>query len=206
MIQALYEDPSNEILLTEYLLQTGQSVQLGLMPAGAGGFGYNVGGDPGTGEPPPRCFAGEVPFTLFNSNTLPMAELYERRREFIGKGARSFTNGNIIVPGEIRDIYKTTVFALMHAIFDNDPEPLRVKPNHRFWLPRGRSHPKFREIRRINRKRPVSLFDGEWRKARLIDKQMVEYPEGVDVYNCEIGIYHDYFARNYAVSNAKPLE
>lgn len=204
---ALYNDPANEVLLAEFLLQTGQLQQLGLQAAGAGGFGLSSPDPEVTGTNQGPCFAGETLFTLFNGVQIPMAELYDNRREYIGKGARSFTHDNIIVPGEIRDVYKTRVFEVLHVDFQNEPEPMRMRREHRFWTARRR----FVSMSDIRRTYRLFTFDDEWAYIRTASRKPVAYPDGIDVYNVLIGKYHAYFAtqpggKPKAVSNAKPIQ
>ena len=201
MIEALYNDPTNEILLAEFLLQTG-GVQLGV-------FSANLGAS----NPPPEivvtgggipCFTGENLVTLFHGVRVPIAELYDNRREYIGKGARSFTPDNFIVPGEIRDVYRTRVYELLHVNFENEPDEMRMRREHRFWRPRRT----FKPMHAIRNGRKVMAYDGEWSESVVENKKLVKYPEGVDVYNLLIGIYHNYMigmpgVKAKAVSNAK---
>lgn len=215
MMVALYNDPANEVLLTAYLFETA-GVQLGAISANLGAIGpatgdpgvTGTGGDPGGGT---GCFAGETLYTLFTGEQITMAELYDNRRKvYIGKGCRAFTpdKDQHIVPGEIRDVYKRTVYELLHVEFEGEKGVLRLVPEHRFWL-RNRTYKPMHSIRRNYH---LQTYDTpEWGETRVADRKLVKYPEGVDVYNCLIGIWHNYFVtqsggRPKAVSNVKPIE
>lgn len=189
---ALYEDPENAVLLAEFALATGAQ-QLGLQPAGAGGLnGAGVVGDPGTTGTGGPCFAGETLFTLFNGVQIPMAELYENRAEYIGKGARSFTHDNIIVPGPIVDVFKTTVYEALHVTFKGESVPMRMSQMHRFWVSRH----EFVAMRDIQKRWRIFQFDEDyaWSFTTVAERKMVEYPDGIDIYNASIGTYRCYFA------------
>lgn len=208
MIEGLYKNPENELLLAEYLLATG-GVQLGVLSSNLGASNpvvEPIAGGPGGGSGPP-CFIGSTVFTLFNGVQIPMAELYKNRTQYIGRGARSFSPNNIIVPGEIRDVFKTRVKGpLLSVLFENEPDAMEIVPEHRFWMKRRI----FRPMRHIALYRLVHGYDTEWRLPKVVSKKMVEYPDGVDVYNALIGRWHNYFAAASvrcvpkAVSNAKP--
>lgn len=206
MILALYDNPENSVLLAEYALQT-SAQQLGFQPAGAGGLsGAGILGDPGTTGTNGPCFAAETLFTLFNGIQIPMAELYENRAEYIGKGARSFTHDNIIVPGPIVDVFKTTVYEALHVTFKGEPTPMRMSQMHRFWISRH----EFVAMRDIQKRWRIFQYGDDWSFTTVADRKMVEYPDGLDIYNASIGNYRCYLAAApggipKAVSNTKFL-
>lgn len=204
MIEGLYNDPENEILLAEYALATG-GVQMGVFSSNFGQA--NIAEPVAGGSGPPRCFAGETLFTFFNGRQVNFEHLFEQRANYIGKGAKSFTPDNIIVPGKIRDVFRTKVYRLLHVEFEGSDRAIRQVPEHRYWI----SKRYFRPMTEIEVGQRVFTHKDDWAFKRVGSKRHVDYPEGVWVYNATIGIYHDYFAAiaeepdgQFAVSNAKP--
>jgi hypothetical protein len=201
LILGLYNDPTNVQLLDDYNLVTG-GIQTGQIPANL--YASNpVITPPDPNEPP--CFAGETLVTLFNAVQIPFEELYENRSQYIGKGTAAFTVDNILVPGEIREVYKTKVYELLHVRFENEDGVMRMRKEHQFWL----KSRQFRPMHEIRRNQPLWAYENGWQLTKVVDREVVQYPDGVFVYNMLVGIYHDYFAthpegkRAKAVSNAK---
>lgn len=207
MIEALYNDPTNSVLLAEYALQTG-GIQLGAISAGAGGAaGGSAASDPvvtGVGGGP--CFVDVTDFALFNGKRIPMIELYENRKDYIGKAAASFTNRNQIVPGEILNVFRTRVFETLVVTFKDEAEPMEMVRTHRFWLKSYRFEPMC--LTRSTTK--MWAYDKKWFLTNFTDRRVVKYEGGRYVYNVSIGVYHDYFAAApgcplKAVSNNKQV-
>lgn len=190
MIEALYNDPANVALNAEYALQTG-GIQLGAVTANFGGINAASGlvdaVATGVGGP---CFVGATEFLLFNAKRVPMAELYENRADFIGKGAASFTNRNQIVPGEILDVFKHRVFETLQVAFKNEKTPMEMVHTHRFWL---KSY-KFMPMCLTRQTTQMWAYDEKWFLTNTLERKVIKYPDGIEVYNASIGTYHDYFA------------
>lgn len=203
-IQALYLDPTNVQLLDDYALAT-SGVQLGILPANL----YASNPPPEPPDPLDPCFTGENLVLLFNGEQISFETLFRDRQQYIGKGAMAFTTDgqNILVPGEIRDVFKSTVYELLHATFEGEAEPMLMVKTHRFWLKSMR----WQEMQSIRRNQLIWGYGEDRTLDKLIkgpSSKIVKYPDGVDVYNMNIGIYHDYLVTQpggtfKAVSNIK---
>lgn len=208
MILGLYQDPSNEILLAEYILRTG-GVQLGFQTAGAGAIG-GVGdvGDPGvTGTGGGPCFTRETRVQMANGAIYDLGLMYDQRADFIGKYTKAFDKDNNLGAGRILAIYKSTIYEILEVRFEGEPGTMRMNPSHRFWT----SWRDFKPMKSLARGQKVFYHFTEWNLSTIYSKELIQVPEGIDVFNMTIEGYATYFAfveggMPKAVHNAKPLD
>jgi hypothetical protein len=214
-IEALYEDPQNEVLLAEYLLQTGGSssnTAAGTTAGTPAGLDSTVivqelRGTGSTAGGPTRCFTGETLVRLINDAQISFFDLYRLRAKYIGQKVKSFDAENRLVGGEILDIFKSQVKEILEVHFWNEPNPMRMVKTHRFWTEERRFAPMYL----LTEGERVFAHEREWTLIPVQSMQIVPYPEGIDVFNMTIGVYHDYFAHAAlglpkAVSNIKRIE
>jgi hypothetical protein len=208
MILGLYADPSNEILLAEYILRTG-GIQLGFQPAGAGAFGGTGDvGDPGvTGTGGGPCFTAETRVQMHNGAIYDLAFLYEQRADFIGKFVKSFDKNNNLRFGKILSIFKSTIYEILEVRFEGEPNTMRMQQMHRFFT-EGRE---FAPMKRLNKGSRVRNHFTRWGLSTIYSKELRQVPDGIEVFNMTIDRFENYFAfveggQPKAVHNAKPLE
>ncbi len=172
--------------------------------AGTGGTGGSGGtggggddGDPVGGH---SCFGGETLFAFYSGETISMKDLYEQRRVFIGKMARSFDESNNIGAGPLEEVMRYLVFEYLEVKFSTDLALMIVTRTHPFWDEFSR----FTKIGELKKEMRVQEFRQNWRLSKIESITPREAPNGIYVYNARIGIYHTYFACDKAVHN-KPI-
>lgn len=207
MIREIYLNPANEVLLAEYILQTGAGSQLGGI-AGAGDSTIGIteiqgqgGGNDGGG----RCFIGRTFAVLANRRARTFKHLYLNRHIFIGQYAKAFDKDNNIVAGEILDIFKSKAYQLLEVQFDGEPYPMYFKPKHRFWT----LDKTFVSMCDLKVGDKTFSHRKTWNSSIIKSMRLIDCPRGIDVYNMTVKDYHSYFAyaaggEPKAVSNAKP--
>lgn len=151
------------------------------------------------GIPPGDCFTGDTLVTTANGDRITFEYIYKWKHVFTGKEVLAFDAERNLRSGKIKDVYKNTAFELLHVEFENGNK-LRMVKTHRFWT----ENEEFVSMYLLSKGERVWHHTDGWQLVAIRSMEIVEYGDGIDVYNMTVADYHDYFADGFAVSNTKP--
>jgi hypothetical protein len=192
-IRGLYESPANEVLLAEYLLQTG-GLQLGFGAAGGGSVLavteiQATGASTGGGNP---CFLGKTMILMADGDS---------------KTIRDVMPGDYVLAFDNRgNIHKAKVLRhFIHGATERvdvrfaDGRVTGTNATHPYWAGEDLFIPigKFKGP-------ALTYVDREWVESKIVSKRTVKPQKPFLLYNLEIEEFQTYIANGDGVHNVKP--